>query len=107
MAKSGETRIERDSLGEVRVPADALWGASTQRAIENFPISGERFPRVFLRALGLVKRAAAGANAELGVLEPGLATRDRRGCARGRVGNAGTRSSRSTCSRPARARRRT
>ena len=74
MAKSGETRIERDSLGEVRVPADALWGASTQRAIANFPISGERFPRVFLRALGLVKRAAAGANAELGVIEPGLAT---------------------------------
>ena len=73
MAKSGETRIERDSLGEMRVPADALWGASTQRAVENFPISGERFPRVFLRALGLVKRAASGANAELGVLEPGLA----------------------------------
>ncbi len=73
MAKSGETRIERDSLGEVRVPAGALWGASTQRAIENFPISGERFPRVFLRALGLVKRAAAGANARLGALEPALA----------------------------------
>jgi fumarate hydratase class II len=73
MAKSGDTRIERDSLGEMRVPAGALWGASTQRALENFPISGERFPRVFLRALGLVKRAAAGANAELGVLEPQLA----------------------------------
>jgi len=73
MAKSGETRIERDSLGEMRVPADALWGASTQRAVENFPISGERFPRVFLRALGLIKRAAAGANAELGVLDPVLA----------------------------------
>ena len=60
MAKRPETRIERDSLGEMRVPADALWGASTQRAVENFPISGERFPRVFLRALGLVKRCAAG-----------------------------------------------
>src|SRR5258706_12076376 len=67
------TRIERDSMGEMRVPADALWGASTQRAVENFPISGERFPRVFLRALGLVKRAAALANAELGVLEPDVA----------------------------------
>src|SRR5258705_1396654 len=70
MAKDPETRIERDSLGEMRVPADALWGASTQRAVENFPISGERFPRIFLRALGLVKRAAALASAELGVLEP-------------------------------------
>ena len=68
-----KTRIERDSLGEMSVPADALWGASTQRAVENFPISGERFPRVFLRALGLVKRAAAHANAELGVLEPDVA----------------------------------
>src|SRR5262245_23004152 len=68
-----KTRTERDSLGEMSVPADALWGASTQRALENFPISGERFPRVFLRALGLVKRAAALANAELGVLEPDLA----------------------------------
>src|SRR5258706_15381291 len=67
------TRIERDSMGEMRVPADALWGASTQRAVENFPISGERFPRVFLRALGLVKRASALANAELGVLEPDVA----------------------------------
>ncbi|MFI5317290.1 MAG: class II fumarate hydratase [Myxococcota bacterium] len=66
-------RIERDSMGEMRVPADALWGASTQRAVENFPISGERFPRVFLRALGLVKAAAARANAELGLVEPDVA----------------------------------
>ena len=73
MAKGTETRIERDSLGEMSVPINALWGASTQRAVENFPISGERFPRVFLRALGLVKRAASGANAALGVLEPALA----------------------------------
>jgi len=74
MARGDKTRIERDSLGEMRVPADALWGASTQRAVENFPISGERFPRVFLRALGLLKRVAAAANAELGVLEPRLAS---------------------------------
>jgi fumarate hydratase class II len=73
MAKSFDTRIERDSLGEIRVPADALWGASTQRAVENFPISGERFPRAFLRALGLLKRAAAGANAELDVVDAALA----------------------------------
>jgi fumarate hydratase class II len=67
---TAKTRIERDSMGEMRVPADALWGASTQRAVENFPISGERFPRGFLQALGLVKRAAALANGSLGVLDP-------------------------------------
>jgi fumarate hydratase class II len=61
-------RLERDSLGEIAVPADALWGASTQRALENFPVSGERFPRRFLEALGRVKEAAARANAALGVL---------------------------------------
>ena len=60
-------------MGEMRVPADALWGASTQRAVENFPISGERFPRVFIRALGEIKRAAAVANQALGVVEPDVA----------------------------------
>ncbi len=69
----GEERIERDSMGEVRVPADAYWGASTQRAVENFPVSGLRFPRRFIRALGLLKGAAAAVNAELGLLEPRLA----------------------------------
>ncbi|MCS7310564.1 MAG: class II fumarate hydratase [Armatimonadota bacterium] len=62
-------RIERDSLGEVQVPADALYGAQTQRAVENFPISGIRFPRVFIRALGLIKGAAAEVNCELGLLD--------------------------------------
>jgi len=57
-------------MGEVRVPKDALWGASTQRAVDNFPISGMRFPRVFLEALGLVKWACAEANMELGLLDP-------------------------------------
>ncbi|RMH20195.1 MAG: class II fumarate hydratase [Gemmatimonadetes bacterium] len=66
-------RIERDSLGEVRVPADALYGAQTQRAFENFPISGRRFPRRFIQALGLIKRAAAETNAELGLLDDDLA----------------------------------
>jgi len=66
-------RIERDTMGEMRVPADALYGAQTQRAIENFPISGLRFPRSFLRALGLIKSAAAKVNAELGQLPPDLA----------------------------------
>ncbi|MBO0706322.1 MAG: class II fumarate hydratase [Candidatus Dormibacteraeota bacterium] len=64
-----ETRIERDSMGEMEVPADALWGASTQRAVLNFPISGQGFPRRFLRAMALIKQAAAEANAELGLLE--------------------------------------
>lgn len=63
------SRIERDSLGEVRVPASALYGAQTQRAIENFPVSGIRFPRVFIRALGLIKGAAAEVNHELGLLD--------------------------------------
>jgi fumarate hydratase, class II len=62
-------RLERDSMGELRVPADALWGAQTQRAIQNFQFSGLRMPRGFIRALGLVKWAAAGANADLGQLE--------------------------------------
>ncbi|MCZ6817550.1 MAG: class II fumarate hydratase, partial [Planctomycetota bacterium] len=60
-----ETRIEKDSMGEMTVPAHALWGASTQRAVENFPISGYRFGRRFIRALGLIKQAAAEANGRL------------------------------------------
>lgn len=71
--EAGATRIERDSMGEMEVPASALWGASTQRAVLNFPVSGERFPRRFIQALGIIKGAAAATNAELGVLEPKLA----------------------------------
>ena len=62
-------RVERDSMGETRVPAHALWGAQTQRAVQNFPISGLAMPRGFIRALGLVKWAAAGANLALGDLD--------------------------------------
>ncbi len=62
-------RIERDSMGELRVPADALYGAQTQRAVENFPISGLRLPRAMIRALGEIKRAAAIANQQLGLLD--------------------------------------
>lgn len=68
-----EMRIEKDSLGQVEVPADALYGAQTQRAVENFPISGITFPRVFVRALGLIKFAAAQVNEELGMLDLALA----------------------------------
>ena len=66
-------RIEKDSMGELEVPADALWGAQTQRAVNNFPISGLAMPRRFIQALGLVKWAAAGANAELGLLQSDIA----------------------------------
>ncbi|MDR9469237.1 class II fumarate hydratase [Marinospirillum sp.] len=63
-----KVRLEKDSLGELEVPAEALWGAQTQRAINNFPISGQPLPEVFIRALLLIKIAAARANAELDVL---------------------------------------
>jgi fumarate hydratase class II len=67
------TRLERDSMGEMAVPADALYGASTQRAVLNFPISGQRFPRRFIRALALIKLAAAETNGELGLLDADVA----------------------------------
>ena len=66
-------RIERDSLGIVEVPETAAWGPQTQRAVENFRLSGGAMPRRFIRALGLVKWAAARSNAELGLLDPGIA----------------------------------
>ena len=68
-----EYRVERDSMGELEVPAEALWGAQTQRAVNNFPISGIRMPREFIRALGLIKWAAAAANQDLGLLPAGIA----------------------------------
>jgi fumarate hydratase, class II len=68
-----DDRVERDTMGEMRVPADALYGAQTQRAVENFPISGLRFPRFFIRALGLIKSAAARVNGRLGQLPTDLA----------------------------------
>jgi len=69
----GETRVEHDSMGEVRVPARAKWGAQTQRAVENFTISGQGLDRRHIAALGRIKGAAARANAELGVLSPEVA----------------------------------
>ena len=66
-------RTEHDSMGELQVPHDALWGAQTQRAVENFPISGRPMPRSFIGALGLVKQAAARANGRLGLLDATLA----------------------------------
>ena len=66
-------RTERDSMGELKVPSDALWGAQTQRAVQNFPISGHAMPRAFISALGLVKQAAARANTKLGLLAADVA----------------------------------
>jgi fumarate hydratase, class II len=67
------TRVEHDSMGEVEVPADALWGAQTQRAVDNFPISGERIGRDLIGALGCIKGVAARVNGELGVIDARLA----------------------------------
>ena len=97
------TRVERDSMGEMEVPADALYGASTQRAVLNFPISGQRFPRRFIRALALIKQAAAETNAELGLLDADVADGDRRGGRATSPTAPTTTSSRSTSTRPARA----
>jgi fumarate hydratase class II len=68
-----EHRKEKDSLGEMHVPNHALWGAQTQRAVDNFPISDLRFPRSFIEAMGLIKRAAADTNRQLGLLDAGVA----------------------------------
>jgi fumarate hydratase class II len=73
MAKEQGFRIEQDSLGQVSVPEDALYGAQTQRAVDNFPISGLTLPRAFIRALGLIKASAAVANATLGRLDGDVA----------------------------------
>ena len=71
---TAEFRVERDSMGELRVPANALWGAQTQRAVNNFPFSGLPMPPAFLRALGLVKWAAADANKSLRLLPAPIST---------------------------------
>jgi fumarate hydratase class II len=68
-----DVRIEKDSLGEMQVPTNALWGPQTQRAVENFPISGRPLPPAFIHTLGLIKAAAARVNRDLGLLEPPLA----------------------------------
>ena len=72
MSMAGK-RIERDTMGEMEVPEDALWGASTQRAVLNFPVSGERLDPALIHAYGLIKWAAARANRELGIVAPDLA----------------------------------
>jgi fumarate hydratase class II len=73
-------RVERDSMGAVEIPDDVLWGAQTQRAVENFPISGPRFERPFIHALGHVKRACAQANVDLGLLDDDVGAAILRAC---------------------------
>ena len=73
MTDSENVRVEEDSLGEVQVPTDAYWGAQTQRAVQNFPISDRTFGRRFVRALGVVKKAAAQANRDLDLVESDIA----------------------------------
>src|SRR5947209_4235283 len=69
MTTQNRTRVERDTMGEMQVPADAYYGAQTQRAVENFPISDLRFPRSFIQAMGIIKGAAAEVNMELELLD--------------------------------------
>ena len=70
---SDNFRIEKDSMGELKVPKDALYGAQTQRAVNNFPVSGLTMPREFIKALGLLKASCAMANEELGLLDQKIA----------------------------------
>ncbi|MEJ7741461.1 MAG: hypothetical protein WKF73_02255 [Nocardioidaceae bacterium] len=100
-------RIEHDTMGEVKVPRSALWRAQTQRAVENFPISGRPIEPAHIHALALIKAAAARANAELGVLDEDVAAAIEHGRHRGRRRQARRPVPRSTSSRPAAARRAT
>ncbi|MEM7519322.1 MAG: lyase family protein, partial [Planctomycetota bacterium] len=75
------TRIEKDSMGQMEVPAGVLYGASTQRAVMNFPDSGKRVPGEVIRAFGLLKSACAGVNAQLGKLDSGRAEKIAAACA--------------------------
>ncbi len=98
-----EYRTEHDSMGELQVPADALWGAQTQRAVQNFPISGIPMPREFIRALGLIKAAAAQVNQDMGFLDEEKAAAIKGRC-RAKLKQGKPMSiSPSTCFRPVRA----
>ena len=101
MTSEPRYRLEHDSMGDVRVPIDAKWRAQTQRAVENFPVSGLVIDRDLISALASIKGEAATVNAELGVIDP--ASRCRRSTTRRPKSRAasGIRSSPSTFSRPA------
>jgi fumarate hydratase class II len=100
-----KTRIERDTMGEMEVPAEAYYGASTQRAVINFPISGLRLPRRFIRAVGLIKWAAAQVNRDLGLLDRELSEVIAKAAREVADGALDAHTSRSTSSRPAPAHR--
>ena len=104
-ADMDDVRIEKDTFGPIEVPAARLWGAQTQRSLEHFRISGERMPRELIEALALVKRACATVNAVTRGASRGQGPSHRRGRRRGARRDAGTRSFRWSCGRPARARR--
>jgi fumarate hydratase class II len=107
MTSTEEFRIEHDTMGEVRVPVNALYRAQTQRAVENFPISGKTLERAHIAALARVKKAAAQANAELGVLDGELAKAIADAADEVAALESTTATSPSTSSRPAPARPRT
>ncbi len=73
-------RIEKDSMGELEVPADALYAAQTQRAVNNFPVSGLTMPPAFIKTVALIKQSAAKVNMELGELDTAIGRGDRAGC---------------------------
>ena len=98
-------RTERDTMGEMQVPADALYGASTARAVENFPVAHEPVPAAVIHAFGHLKAACAQANLELGKLDEKLAEVDHRRVAKKSPPASTTPISRSTSIRPAPARR--
>ncbi len=106
MQGKANVRMERDSMGDVSVPAEAYYGAQTMRAIQNFPVSGLRMPRAVIRALGRIKGAAARVNTELGLLDPLSPRRSSEPPRRWRMARW-TPTSRSMSSRPAPAPRRT
>ena len=90
MTSEPQYRIEHDWMGDVRVPLDAKWRAQTQRAVENFPVSGLAIDRDLIAALASIKGAAAAVNAELGVIDPAIAQGDQRCRRRGRCRRNGT-----------------
>lgn len=98
MTTAGQYRTEHDSMGEVRVPAHAKWRAQTQRAVENFPISGQRIERAHIEALAHIKGAAAKVNADLGVVDKDIAGAIQEAAGRSPP-VSGTRTFPSTCSR--------
>ena len=106
-AQEQATRIEKDTMGEMEVPASAYWGASTQRAVLNFPVSDLRYPPAFISALGRIKRAAARTNAGLGLLDSAVADAVAAAAAEVVAGEVGRALSSSTSSRRGPAPRRT